>query len=427
MHVVMLWAACAILNDDKVADPAACDSGGGVEMRGEAADLEQAAALGTSMAVADFDGDGVADIASGAPQADGDRFSDAGQVFVLYPPAFLGEELSTGDTAGALLGRVLAAVPDRTGDGLPELLLGAPGSDEVAVLLSPFGDDQKTVRTGPLHESQFGASVAAGAEIELIGAPLADGRASAAGAAYATNWSTGATTVLSGESFQGGEAGVAVLVADLDADGVEDLVIGADHVGLPGAFSGATYVVFGPSDQDSSLADAGVVLRGQTGSYSGFTLAGVDDDADGRTDLFVGALGHGGKVYLVSTISPGTWDLEAVASASIVGDDDSAVFGAAVAVAAHPDGGDVLLVGDPLADDGSRESGAVWIFRGPFLGESATASNILRGDSTYGQFGFSVALGVDGDEFTAAVGAPDNGGGLVTRFGIGCVAVDSGG
>ncbi|MBE9101836.1 hypothetical protein [Vacuolonema iberomarrocanum] len=102
---------------------------------------------------------------------------------------------------------------------------------------------------------------------------------------------------------------------DINGDGFDDLIIGAAYAGSNGsAYVGESYVVFG-SDQDFAaslnLADLdgrnGFVLNGiDAEDFSGFSLSGAGDiNGDGFDDLIIGALGadpnsdYSGKSYAV--------------------------------------------------------------------------------------------------------------------------------
>jgi hypothetical protein len=90
--------------------------------------------LGWSMAVADFDQDGVADLAVGSPSVPALDATLPGRVLVFFGPlegqrtaadadrSFAGE--APGDAAGAGL-----AAADLNGDGAPDLVIGAPHHD----------------------------------------------------------------------------------------------------------------------------------------------------------------------------------------------------------------------------------------------------------------------------------------------------------
>lgn len=75
---------------------------------------------------------------------------------------------------------------------------------------------------------------------------------------------------------------------DLDRDGVDDIVVGAQGVEEG---RGAVYVVTGPVVRSGPLADAAVRLTGDVrGGRAGYAVAGAGDvDGDGQGDLVIGA------------------------------------------------------------------------------------------------------------------------------------------
>ena len=109
---------------------------------------------------------------------------------------------------------------------------------------------------------------------------------------------------LRGESG-GDRAGLAVGSAgDVDGDGFDDMLVGSYENGVGGEHAGAGYLVHGPVTGRVSLASADARFRGAPGDYLGRGFASGDHDADGYSDILVGAMGvdtHGdytGAVYL---------------------------------------------------------------------------------------------------------------------------------
>jgi hypothetical protein len=149
---------------------------------------------------------------------------------------------------------------DFNGDGIADILLGAR-----------FGD-------GPGNDRED-----AGEAYVVLGSPDLEPEIDlAAGDQSLTVW---------GEAPQD-NLGFAALAADLNADGLDDIVLGAPFAGP--TKTGAVYVVFGADALGDSLdlaADqAAATLLGPGGnSFFGDSLAAGDVNGDGAADLIVGA------------------------------------------------------------------------------------------------------------------------------------------
>ena len=90
------------------------------------------------------------------------------------------------------------------------------------------------------------------------------------------------------------QAGTAVgSLGDINVDGFDDLVIGAECDRTAGNCAGAAYVVLGPVSGAEVLEEGDAsVLGWGSDAHAGASLAGMGDmDADGLPDLAVGALG----------------------------------------------------------------------------------------------------------------------------------------
>jgi plastocyanin len=116
------------------------------------------------------------------------------------------------------------------------------------------------------------------------------------------------------------EAGLAVAPAgDVNGDGRDDVIVGADATSGPGAAgAGAAYVVFGDDDRSgldlAELGDRGFAINGAMSfDFLGWSVAGLGDvDGDGLDDVVVGAPktdhhgGESGSAYVVFGKSTGT-------------------------------------------------------------------------------------------------------------------------
>ncbi len=340
----------------------------------------------------DGDGDGRQDVLVGAI-GDGTNGSNAGRVWIL-PGAVWGPEVQFADVAsGSLIGEMgsdyagvaLTGGRDLTGDGVPDYLVGASGSDAGGA-----GGGKVYLVPGPVTGEVQLSTVAT----TFLGLPV-----------------TTTTTLMHGE-FGGGDAvGNAVaLPGDMNGDGIDDIALGASGADENGSSTGKVVVYYGPVPEGThAITDADLSLVGPAAySYAGSPIhAPGDVDADGYTDLMISADGvDNGTLYLhhgaltgapndVRSLQdePDRWRGEHP--------DDLAAFGVATG---DVDGDGVvdLAVGAPASDRGAQDAGAVYVDLGPWAGGStllASVDAILHGEQVADAFGRAIASGsdVDGD------------------------------
>jgi hypothetical protein len=210
----------------------------------------------------DVDGNGSDDLLVAARQADGGAI-DAGVVYVVAAPTTGTVSLSTararllGSTAGDEAGWSIDGGVDVTGDGVPDILVGAPKEGTNGVL--------------------------AGAAYLVDGSLTGD-----------IDLATGSLAVFLG-SGPGEEAGRSVSFAgDVDGDGFQDFLIGAPFASGAGVDSGAAYLVYGPVAGIVDLNTADAEIRGATANDgAGTIVVGVGDvDNDGFDDIVVTTPGY---------------------------------------------------------------------------------------------------------------------------------------
>ena len=273
------------------------------------------------------------------------------------------------------LGVSLAGAGDVNGDGLDDLFLGAHGVDEAG---SKAG--AAYLFLGPAAE----ASSPADADAALIGEDEMD------------------------------FAGMAVAGAgDVDADGHDDLLVGALYHSANQESAGAAYLVLGPAEGTIDLATANSIFYGEgSQDYAGTSVAGAGDlDGDGYADLLVGApyfdassepngLGNHGAAYVVTGPASASLTLSE-ATARLAGEAPEDYAGTALAGAGDVDGDGYadILVGAYAEDEGGTDAGAAYLWLGPVTGERSLtdAHAKLLGEQVDDLAGMAVAGAGDTD------------------------------
>ncbi|MEM7322367.1 MAG: right-handed parallel beta-helix repeat-containing protein, partial [Actinomycetota bacterium] len=296
---------------------------------------------GAAAPIGDLDGDGIVDVVVGSA-GDDDGGSDRGAVHVLFLNAngAVKAEQKISDTVGGLtetlgdgdrFGSSVTGLGDLDGDGIPDIVVGAPGEDDggtdsgavYVLLLNANGTvkAEQNISTGSggltvdIAQDEFGASVAGPGDLNddglpdvVIGAPANDDGGADAGAAVViflnpdgTVQSDRRLSQSSGGLLAGLGAGnrfgaAATSLGDLDGGGTPDVAIGAPADGTGGTARGAAWVLqldaAGAVTGGTKLADGtgGFLALLDDQDQLGAAVLGLGDiDHDGVPDLAVGA------------------------------------------------------------------------------------------------------------------------------------------
>ncbi len=249
------------------------------------------------------------------------------------------------------LGRSVAGIGDVNFDGYDDVAVGAPAYST------------STGRVYIYHGTSSGLSTTA-----------------------ATRLTGPTTSTYFGRSVDG--------AGDVNGDGFDDLIVGADGVS---SSAGAAYLYYGSSTGVSSSAD--ITLSGNAASSFGYAVAGAGDvDRDGYADVIVGAYANGSPNYIgAAYVFEGSpTGLSTTAAATLTGAASLSSFGIDVDGAGdvNGDGYDDVIVG---ASQYNSNTGYAEVFHGSSSGVASTASRTLSGDATLNNFGGSVAGAGDVD------------------------------
>lgn len=332
---------------------------------------------GTALAGAgDWNGDGFADIAIGAPLANVGTATDAGIVGLLFGSTNLPTSITlavlsgtngfllTGAHTNGEAGASLALLRDFNADGRADLAIGAPGAAGTGRVYIVFGASSAPP-TFPLESlnGTNGFIIEGESAFSQTGAALAD-------------------------------------IGDWNGDGRSDLAIGAPGYG--GFLApGRVYVVFGRTNAPARIALS--TLNGTNGfaldgygffSSLGTALAGADVNGDARADLIAGARGLDSVFILfgAATAAPiyAASALNGINGCTLVSTNAGGFFGAAVARGGrlNADLFDDLLIGAPNEPPtGLAGAGRVYVLMGRPGFAPTTAVHTLDGTNGFALVG----------------------------------------
>ena len=339
-----------------------------------------------------------------------------------------------GEASGDRAGYDVANAGDVDGDGLDDLLIGAQDEDSggtdagaAYLVLGPISGTwdlgaADALLMGEAAADAVGTAVDSAGDVDgdgladlLIGAPYEDSNGSSAGVVYLVSGTPSgvvdlgsATARLYGVSA-GDQAGRDVAAAgDVDGDGYDDVLIGAFGEDSGGSYAGSGYLVYGPVSGDMDLDVADAVLVGESAQdYAGKAVAGGSDcNGDGYDDVLIGAHGQdgggsmAGAAYLVLGPISGSVDLSA-ADATLTGELASDNAGRPVAMGGdmNGDGYDELLIGAYYESSGGSQAGVAYVVAGPVTGavDLSVATIALVGETAGDYAGWSLAGRGDGD------------------------------
>ena len=339
--------------------------------------------VGATGEIADINNDGILDLIVGAGFAENGE--DIGKVYIFFGDGtgrFNGtpildaadaDIIIEGEGAGDFFG-ASTVITDVNGDGLLDLVIGAPGADHGAV------------DTGSAYV------------FLNQGAP-----------SYFATDATGADHRIDGNQLMG-NFGSFIATADFNGDGRADLVIGAPLVDI-GTIqdAGAVYVFFnqGPPNYYATIATNANQTISASGVDEGFgiNILPTDVNGDGSVDLIIGSPLHSpslsllsaGAVYIFINNGLGSFPTTtAAANQTILGSQAGMQFGSSIDAGDLGLDGDLDLIGGaPFFNPGTApDQGALFIFynngnlTAPFFAaNTGLADHIIDGENPNDRFG----------------------------------------
>ncbi len=384
--------------------------------------------LGHAVALAgDVNGDGFGDVVLGSPvysSSSGRARVYRGSAAPLLDAAHL-YWTHNGAAAGGRAGAAVGTAGDVNGDGISDLLVGAPVQGGIGGVKVFHGAPDPPATTaawtmqGTADYQRLGNCVASAGDVNgdgysdvLVGIP---GGSTDLGQVMlfhgsATGLSATPAWTKSGENVNDGFGHAVASAGDVNGDGYSDVLIGAPRwpLGAINQWRGKVYLFLGAA---SGLAATPAWSKDgpQVESRFGYSLSSAGDvNGDGWSDVVIGAytydngpgtgegaafVFHGSGTGLSANADWSAWSQQHYAG-------HSSAFGISVSLAGdvNGDGYDEVIIGDNYFEtplDGGDNKGAAFVYHGSPAGLSAAPNWAGYGADNGDEFGVSVCYAGD--------------------------------
>ncbi len=361
----------------------------------------------------DVNGDGYSDVIVGAFG----NSSFTGKSYIYLGGSTMNSATDvtmSGEAVGDQLGYSVSTAGDVNGDGYSDVIVGAFGNSSstgksyIYFGSSIMNSSPNVTMTGEFAGDRFGYSVSNGGDVNgdgyndvIVGADKNDAGGSDAGRSYiyygASSMDNIVDVTTTGKNADD-RFGFSVSTAgDMNADGYDDFIVGAYFNDINGSNSGRAYLYLN-SLTGSDIADDFFSGEAATDFFGLSVSTAGDVNGDGYSDVIVGAANNNNSSTGKSYIYFGGPNIDNIADVTMIGEATSDGFGNSVSTAGdvNGDGYSDIIVG---ANTINGFTGKSYIF----FGGSSISGNInassadvtMTGEATNNYFGVSVSSAGD--------------------------------
>lgn len=347
--------------------PAGVETATEVKLTASDAAAQDSFGVFASHGAGDVNGDGYDDLIVGS-RFDDDAGASSGSAYVYLggpsgPDSSTELKLTATDgVADDAFGVDVAGAGDVNGDGYSDVLVGAQGDPDVpgggaayVYLGGPAGvvasSEIRVAAPDGASGALFGKSVAAAGDVDadgyddvVVGAPFHYGAGTYSGAAYlfyGASAGVGARVETLAEPEPGAQQFFGTRVAgagDVDSDGFDDLLVAASGAGAAYSLAGAAYVFHGGAGGlDPTRVTKLVPSDGVPFDAFGSDLDGGDVNGDGYADVVIGSPGPYGDLGTVYVYFGGAAGVDGASELQLLAPDGAANDGFGAALSASAD------------------------------------------------------------------------------------------
>jgi hypothetical protein len=327
-------------------------------------------------------------------------------------------------------GKMIAAQMEANGDEL-SLVVNMKGASFPITIDPIIENGNSSIEVTTLESNQasayMGNSVSVAGDVNgdgysdvIVGAYLYDNGQANEGIAFVYHGSASGLSTTASATLECNQAsakmGFSVSGAgDLNGDGYDDIIVGADYYDNGQTNEGVVFVYHGSASGLSTTASA-TLESNQADAQLGYSVSGAGDvNGDGYGDIIVGAYSYDngqtdeGAAFVYHGSAGG---VSTTASAILESNQADAKSGSSVSEAGdvNGDGYSDVIVGAMYYDNGQTNEGIAFVYHGSASGVNSAASATLESNQASAYMGRSVsgAGDVNGDGYgDVIVGASD--------------------